>query len=68
MASINRPDSCCRDIWYIQLRPEGGGGGGGGGGVKVDFPVFTHLIRAAGDELEEKNRTEKTAPNIEVYM
>ena len=36
------------------LRPEGGGGGG----VKVDFPVFTYLIRAAGDEQEEKNRTE----------
>ena len=35
------------------LRPEGGGGGGGGG-VKVDFPVFTYLIRAAGDEQEEK--------------
>ena len=34
------------------LRPEGGGG------VKVDFPVFTYLIRAAGDEQEEKNRTE----------
>ena len=34
------------------LRPEGGGGG-----VKVDFPVFTYLIRAAGDEQEEKNRT-----------
>ena len=33
------------------LRPEGGG-------VKVDFPVFTYLIRAAGDEQEEKNRTE----------
>ena len=32
--------------------------GGGGGGVKVDFPVFTYLIRAAGDEQEEKNRTE----------
>ena len=31
------------------LRPEGG--------VKVDFPVFTYLIRAAGDEQEEKNRT-----------
>ena len=31
---------------------------GGGGGVKVDFPVFTYLIRAAGDEQEEKNRTE----------
>ena len=30
---------------------------GGGGGVKVDFPVFTYLIRAAGDEQEEKNRT-----------
>ena len=29
-----------------------------GGGVKVDFPVFTYLIRAAGDEQEEKNRTE----------
>ena len=28
------------------------------GGVKVDFPVFTYLIRAAGDEQEEKNRTE----------
>ena len=26
----------------------------GGGGVKVDFPVFTYLIRAAGDEQEEK--------------
>ena len=38
-----------------ELRPEGGGGGGG---VKVDFPVFTYLIRAAGDEQEEKNRTE----------
>ena len=37
------------------LRPEGGGGGGG---VKVDFPVFTYLIRAAGDEQEEKNWTE----------
>ena len=36
------------------LRPEGGGGGGG---VKVDFPVFTYFIRAAGDEQEEKNRT-----------
>ena len=34
------------------LRPEGGGGG-----VKVEFPVFTYLIRAAGDEQEEKNRT-----------
>ena len=33
----------------INLRPEGGGGG-----VKVDFPVFTYLIRAAGDEQEEK--------------
>ena len=31
---------------------------GGGGGVKVDFPVFTYLIRAAGDEQEEKKRTE----------
>ena len=40
------------------LRPEGGGGGGGGVGVKVDFPVFTYLIRAAGDEQEEKNWTE----------
>ena len=29
-----------------------------GGGVKVDFPVFTYLIRAAGDKQEEKNRTE----------
>ena len=28
------------------------------GGVKVDFPVFTYLIRAAGDEQEEKNWTE----------
>ena len=27
---------------------------GGGGGVKVDFPVFTYLIRAAGEEQEEK--------------
>ena len=27
----------------------------GGGGVKFDFPVFTYLIRAAGDEQEEKN-------------
>ena len=42
------------DIFLSQglypLRPEGG--------VKVDFPVFTYLIRAAGDEQEEKNRTE----------
>ena len=56
------------------LRPEGGGGGGGGG-VKVDFPVFTYLIRAAGDEQEEKNGPKSDlaflryrAPNIEVYM
>ena len=28
-----------------------------GGGLKVDFTVFTYLIRAAGDEQEEKNRT-----------
>ena len=37
--------------WNVLLRPEGGGGGGG---VKVDFPVFTYLIRAAEDEQEEK--------------
>ena len=36
----------------LKLRPEGGGG------VKVDFPVFTYLIRASGDKQEEKNRTE----------
>ena len=36
------------------LRPEGGGGGG----VKDDFPVFTYLIRAAGDKQEDKNWTE----------
>ena len=53
------------------LRPEGGGGGG----VKVDFPVFTYLIRAAGDEQEEKTGPKSDlaflryrAPNIEVYM
>ena len=34
-----------------------GGGGGGGWGVKIVFPVFTYLIRAAGEEQEEKNRT-----------
>ena len=39
------------DFGYrTHLRPEGGG--------EVDFPVFTYLIRAAGDEQEEKNRTE----------
>ena len=55
------------------LRPEGGGGGGGG--VKVDFPVFKYLIRAAGDEQEEKTGPKSDlaflryrAPNIEVYM
>ena len=49
--------------------------GGGGGGVKVDFPVFTYLIRAAGDEQEEKNGPKSDlaflryrVPNIEVYM
>ena len=54
------------------LRPEGRGGGGG---VKVDFPVFTYLIRAAGDEQEEKTGPKSDlvflryrAPNIEVYM
>ena len=48
---------------------------GGGGGVKVDFPVFTYLIRAAGDEQEEKTGPKSDlaflryrAPNIEVYM
>ena len=46
-----------KDELCLLLRPEGGGGGGGGG-VKVDFPVFTYLIRAAEDEQEEKNRTE----------
>ena len=45
------------------------------GGVKVDFPVFTYLIRAAGDEQEEKTGPKSDlaflryrAPNIEVYM
>ena len=45
------------NYWYCpntKLRPEGGGGGG----VKIDFPDFTYLIRAAGDKQEEKNRTE----------
>ena len=48
---------------------------GGGGGVKVDFPVFTYLIRAAGDEQEKKTGPKSDlaflryrAPNIEVYM
>ena len=52
------------------LRPEGGGGG-----VKVDFPVFTYLTRAAGDEQEETTGPKSDlafltycAPNIEVYM
>ena len=45
-------------ICVIKARGGRGWGGGGGGGVKVDFPVFTYLIRAAGDEQEEKNRTE----------
>ena len=43
--------------------------------VKVDFPVFTYLIRAAGDEQEEKTGPKSDlaflryrAPNIEVYM
>ena len=30
------------DVIITRLRPEGGGGG-----KKVDFPVFTYLIRAA---------------------
>ena len=54
---------------YVKAR------GGGGGGVKVDFPVFTYLIRAAGDEQEEKTGPKSDlaflryrAPNIEVYM
>ena len=49
--------------------------GGRGGGVKVDFPVFTYLIRAAGDEQEGKTGPKSDpaflryrAPNIEVYM
>ena len=47
----------------------------GGGGVKVYFSVFTCLIRAAGEEQEEKNGPKSDlaflryrAPNIEVYM
>ena len=51
----------------MTLRPGGGGG--------VDFPVFTYLIRAAGDEQEEKNGLKSdlaylrySTPNIEVYM
>ena len=46
------------EISSRRLRPEGGGG------VKVDFPVFTYLIRAAGDLAFLRYR----APNIEVYM
>ena len=38
----------------VLLKPEREGGGG----VKVDFPLFTYLIRAAGDEQEEKKRSE----------
>ena len=45
------------------------------GGVKVDFPVFIYLIRAAGDEQEEKTGPKSDlaflryrAPYIEVYM
>ena len=37
---------------HSHLRPEGGGG------IKIVFPVFTYLIGAAGEEQEEKNRTE----------
>ena len=54
----------------LGLRPEGGGGG-----VKVDFPVFTYLIRAAENEQEKKTGPKSDlaflryrAPNIEVYM
>ena len=49
------------------LRPEGGGGGGGGGGVKVDFTVFTYLIRAAGDEQEGKKPERNLTPNSTVF-
>ena len=38
-------------FWAVLLKARGGG-------VKVDFPVFTYLIRAAGDEQEENNQTE----------
>ena len=47
----------------------------GQNGVKVDFPVFTYLIRAAGYEQEEKTGPKSDlaflryrTPNIEVYM
>ena len=43
-----------RDVRYnVTLRPEGGGAV-----VKIIFSVLTYLIRAAGGEQEEKNRTE----------
>ena len=51
--SLSEQNSDRSHALHQQLRPEGGGGG-----VKVDFPVFTYLIRAAGVEQEEKNRTE----------
>ena len=40
--------------------------GGGGWGIKIVFPVFTYLIRAAGDRQEEK--TGPKSDLIVVYL
>ena len=38
----------------------------GGWGIRIVFPVFTYLIRAAGDRQEEK--TGPKSDLIEVYL